>query len=350
MDELTAIIALSRLPGLNTIQKRQVIESVQSVADLFRGRATTHDHELNNRIKAFTGWKEIERDLMLLSRMKVTVMTFKDRTYPALLKQIPDPPVVLYKKGPSEIDSDAIAIVGARKASVEGINLAEKIGQTLASLGIIVVSGMARGIDSAAHRGALKAKGKTVAVLGCGMDICYPPENKGLFAKIGEEGAVLTEYGLAEQPLPYHFPERNRIIAGLSKGVLVVEASRKSGSLITARLGLEYGREVMSIPGSIFHEEYKGANMLIKEGARLIDGIEDILLNCFPRLTLQKEQTVDMDREEGYIYSIIGFDKIHVDEVIDKSKMETKQVMALLTRLEMKDLIRQFPGGFYIRK
>jgi DNA processing protein len=171
-----------------------------------------------------------------------------------------------------------------------------------------------------------------------------------LFEKMGEEGAILTEYSLGEKPLAFHFPERNRIIAGLSKGILVIEASKRSGSLITARLALEYGREVMAIPGSIFNEDYKGANTLIKEGAKLIEGIEDIINSCFPRLELKKEQNIDMDKDEDNIYSIIGFDKIHVDEVIEKSKMETKNVMAILTRLEMKEAICSAPGGFYIRK
>jgi DNA processing protein len=213
-----------------------------------------------------------------------------------------------------------------------------------------VVSGLARGVDAAAHTGALKEGGSTVAVLGCGIDICYPSENRGLFDRIGDQGAILTEYDLGEKPLRHHFPERNRIIAGLSKGVLVVEASQRSGSLITARLGLEYGREVMAVPGSIFDEEHKGANSLIKQGARLVDGIEDILSTCFPNLTFQEDKRVDLTENERYIYALVGSNKVHVDEVIGQSAMETKHVMAILTSLEIKEIIRSVPGGYYLRR
>jgi DNA processing protein len=350
MEELTAIMALSRLKGLDAIQKKEIVDRYESIAQLFEGRIKHYNRDLKQKIKSFNEWGEIDKERAKLEKMGVNIITIKDSKYPKLLKNIPDAPIILYKKGRLKIGTDTIAIVGSRRATFEGMNLAEKIAHTLSSIGITVVSGLARGIDSSAHKGALKEKGKTIGILGCGIDICYPPENMRLFEKMGEEGAILTEYSLGEKPLAFHFPERNRIIAGLSKGILVIEASKRSGSLITARLALEYGREVMAIPGSIFNEDYKGANTLIKEGAKLIDGIEDIITSCFPRLELKKEQSIDMDKDEDYIYSIIGFDKIHVDEVIEKSKMETKNVMAILTRLEMKEAIGSAPGGFYIRK
>ena len=350
MEELTAIMALSRLKGLDAIQKKEIVDRYESIAQLFEGRIKHYNRDLKQKIKSFNEWGEIDKGRAKLEKMGVNIITIKDSKYPKLLKNIPDAPIILYKKGRLKIGTDTIAIVGSRRATFEGMNLAEKIAHTLSSIGITVVSGLARGIDSSAHKGALKEKGKTIGILGCGIDICYPPENMRLFEKMGEEGAILTEYSLGEKPLAFHFPERNRIIAGLSKGILVIEASKRSGSLITARLALEYGREVMAIPGSIFNEDYKGANTLIKEGAKLIDGIEDIITSCFPRLELKKEQNIDMDKDEDYIYSIIGFDKIHVDEVIEKSKMETKNVMAILTRLEMKEAISSAPGGFYIRK
>jgi DNA processing protein len=350
VDERIALIALSRIAGLNALKRKAITDSAESVASLFEGKVNRLEGEVKGCIAGFKGWKEIEGELKRLEKMGVRVVTIKDGAYPVLLKYIPDAPIVLYKKGPMEIRTETMAIVGSRKATFEGMNLAEKAAQTLSSLGITVASGLARGIDSSAHRGALKEKGKTVAVLGCGLDICYPAENRSLFERVGEEGLLLSEYGLGERPHQSHFPERNRIIAGLSKGVLVVEASKRSGSLITARFALEYGREVMSVPGSIFSEEYKGANSLIKQGAKLIDNVGDIVTTCFPGLNPVSPRAVDMDKEEDYIYSIVGPAKIHVDEVIDKSGIETGSVMALLTRLEMKDLIRQFPGGFYIRK
>jgi DNA processing protein len=335
MEERIALIALSRLKGINNILKKNIVDTVDSLAALFERKSTVFDDSVRSRAISFKG---------------AGIVTIREKEYPPLLKNIPDPPIVLYKKGPLEAGMNTLAIVGSRKATSEGMNLAEKIGETLSSVGITIVSGLARGIDAAAHRGALKEKGKTVAVLGCGIDICYPPENRLLFNATGEEGLILTEYEPGEEPLPYHFPERNRIIAGLSKGVLVIEASQKSGSLITARLGLEYGREVMAVPGSVFREEYKGANALIKQGAKLVENINDILTTSFPGYEPKQKEPVMVTPEEEKVFSHIGFEKVHIDEIIEKSNMKAQQVMAMLTRLEMKEIIREVPGGFYIRK
>lgn len=350
MEELTALIAFSRLRSLNRIRKRQLIEGLPCIAPLFEGRARLHDEAAGQEISAFEGSAGIDAELAALEKMGARVVTIKDEAYPASLKNTPDPPLVLYKLGTLSTEGDTIAIVGSRRATDEGMNLSEKIADTLSALGITVVSGLARGIDASAHRGALKGRGKTVAVLGCGLDIRYPWENRKLFEKIAAEGTVVTEYGLGDPPIPRHFPERNRIIAGLSKGVLVVEASERSGSLITARLGVEYGKSVMAIPGSIFNEEYRGANALIKQGAKLVDTIEDIIAECFPGLKIIKKEPIDMDSTEDYIYSIIGHHRVHKDEVIEKSNMAAKDVMAVLTMLEMKEAIREIAGGFYIRK
>ncbi|OPY75610.1 MAG: hypothetical protein A4E65_03500 [Syntrophorhabdus sp. PtaU1.Bin153] len=350
MDERIALIALQRLNGLSRETKKQLIEESNSIAALFAGKAEAPNKGIAGKLRAFDGWKDIDRDLIRLEKMGVNVLTLKDEDYPLQLRAIPDAPVVLYKKGAFRIGTDTIAVVGSRRATFESLNVAEKISQTLSSLGITVISGLARGIDAAAHRGALKEKGKSVGVLGCGIDITYPAENRWLFDRMEEEGMILTEYGPGIKPLRHHFPERNRIIAGLSRGALVVEASQRSGSLITARLALEYGREVMAIPGSIFDSEYRGANSLIKQGARLIDGIEDIIATCFPEIEIKEDKQVDLNGNESYIYSIIGFEKVHVDEIIDKSHMDAKSVMAILTSLEMKEAVRAIPGGFFLRK
>jgi DNA processing protein len=350
MDERIALIALSRTKGINNILKKDVVDKVDDIAMLFERRGTVFSDHVRSRVSSFKSWRKIDDDLEELNKVGASVVTIRDKEYPPLLKNIPDPPIVLYKKGPLETGTNTLAIVGSRKATSEGTNLAEKTGETLSSVGITIVSGLARGIDAAAHRGALKEEGKTVAVLGCGIDICYPPENRRLFNTIGEEGLILTEYAPGEKPLPYHFPERNRIIAGLSKGVLVIEASQKSGSLITARLGLEYGREVMAIPGSVFREEYKGANALIKQGAKLVENINDILTTSFPGYEPKQKEAVNITPEEEKVFSHIGLEKVYIDEIIEKSGMKTKQVMAILTRLEMKEIVREVPGGFYIRK
>lgn len=355
MDERIALIALSRLQGINTFKKKEITDRHDSIANLFDGKTKLIDPDTHSKILSFKNWSIIEKEIAVLEKMNVDIITIRDNEYPFLLKNIPDPPLVIYKKGPLQFDTNTIAIVGSRKATFTGINIAEKVASTLSAYGITVVSGFAMGIDASAHRGALQGKGKTMAVFGCGIDICYPAENRQLYERIGEEGALLTEYGIGDKPLRFHFPERNRIIAGLSKGILVIEATQKSGSLITARYGVEYGRDIMAIPGNIFNEEYKGANALIKQGAKLVDNVEDIITTCFTDLKINtvtngREKGVDLKEDENFIFSLIGFDKIHIDEVIEKSNLQTKDVMVILTGLEMKDLIRQFPGGFYIRK
>jgi DNA processing protein len=351
MKELVRIIALSRLRSLKPSHRGLLLEQYESVVPLFEKTGYAIVDGVKHGPLPAKAYEDIEREVETLEKMGVRIIHLRHQDYPSLLRNIPDPPLVLYQKGPLVIGENTLAMVGSRKATPEGIHLAERLSRTLSSLGITVISGFARGIDGAAHRGALKERGKTVAVLGCGMDICYPPEHRKLFQQIGEEGAILTEYGLGEKPLPHHFPERNRIIAGLSKGVLVAEAAQKSGSLITARLALEYGREVMAIPGNIFFEEHKGANNLIKEGARLIDSTEEILATCFQGLGVTAgKKEIDMNEDEVYIYSLIGFNRIHVNDIIEQSKMETGAVLALLTKMEMKEAISELGGGFWVRK
>jgi DNA processing protein len=190
MEEPIALIALSRLKGVNNILKKNIVDTVDNIAALFERKATVFDDSVRSKAISFRGWRKIEDDLEKLNTIGASIITIRDKEYPPLLKNIPDPPIVLYKKGPLEMGINTLAIVGSRKATPEGMNLAEKIGETLSSVGITIVSGLARGIDAAAHRGALKEKGKTVAVLGCGIDICYPPENRRLFNTTGEEGLI----------------------------------------------------------------------------------------------------------------------------------------------------------------
>ncbi|MGD0233357.1 MAG: DNA-processing protein DprA [Syntrophorhabdales bacterium] len=350
MEEPLAIVGLVRMPGISYERKKEILEGSESIASLFEGKQKVGDPKLRERIRSFKGFGVIEDELAKLGKMDVEIVSIRDNLYPPQLKRIPDPPLVLYSKGPLSLHDQMMAIVGSRKATYEGLNLAERIAETLSSLGITVVSGFARGVDSSAHRGALKGRGKTVAVFGCGIDICYPAENRHLYGEVAGGGLLLTEYAPGDPPLAHHFPARNRIIAGLSKGVLVIEASSKSGSLITARLALEYGREVLAVPGRVFDEEYKGANNLIKQGAKLVEGMEDILMSCFPGLHLEKDERLALDEDEDYIYSLMSLNKIHVDALAAKSGKEIKHLLVLLTRLEMKDLVRPLPGGFYLRK
>ena len=350
MEELTALLALARLTGIDRARKRWIVEHHDSVASLFQGTIRAAEGVDQQLLRAFHAFEAIEAERVQLSRMGVEIITLRDQAYPAPLRAIPDAPIVLYKKGPLPLPCEAFAVVGARKATFEGMMLAERIAETLSSAGITVVSGLARGIDAAAHKGALRQKGGTVAVLGCGIERCYPAENWSLFRAVAQEGALVTEYILGDKPWKGHFPERNRIIAGLCKGVLVAEASQKSGALITARLALEYGREVLAIPGRVFDNAYKGANSLIKQGALLVEDVNDILTSCFPGTEVHAKRAIDMDGEEDYIYRLLGANRLHVDELIEKSGLGAKKVMAVLTRLEMKDMVSTAPGGFYVRK
>jgi DNA processing protein len=350
MDESLALFALARFKSLKNDRKKWIVDNYETVSALFEGKRSIADPSDRDAFRGFRGFKQLEAEATNLRKMGIRVITIKDEDYPELLKQIPDPPVVLFKKGELPFSARTFAIVGARRATFEGMAIAERIAETLSSAGIAIVSGLARGVDAAAHKGALRQPGKTIGVLGCGINICYPVENQALFEAMSKDGCLLTEYALGEKPLRHHFPERNRIIAGLSMGVLVVEASARSGSLITARLALEYGRDVMAIPGRVFDEAYKGANSLIKQGARLVEDIGDIVSYCFPDAEFRTKSSIDMDGDEDYIYGLMGIDRIHVDELIEKSKLETRKVVAVLTRLEMKDLVRSVPGGFYLRK
>lgn len=349
MDEKRALIALSQVKGLSRLAKRRICDAYPDVNRLLH--PDTGGRQAPAGIAArFDDWRGIDRDLRLLEKLGARVITIKDREYPELLRHIPDAPIVLYARGSLRSGTMALAVVGSRKASPEGRNLAGKIAGTLSFAGITIVSGLARGIDTAAHTRALEGEGKTAAVLGCGIDVCYPPENEILFEKIAEQGVLLTEYLPGEQPLPYHFPERNRIIAGLARGVLVVEATARSGSLITSRLALEYGREVMAVPGSVLRTEHAGSNRLIKEGAKLIDSVEDILTTCFTDAHLPAQAPMELDSGENKVYSLIGFEKVHADEVIERSGMDTKAVMAALTRLTMKNVVAEISGGYFIRR
>lgn len=354
MEERKALLALSRIRGIDNVRKKWIVDNHDSVAPLLEGKVSGPESVVGSLRAAVSkqtaALKGIDAEMARISAMGAEIITIRDDGYPPLLREIPDAPLVLYKKGPLPLSGPAFAIVGARKATFEGMLLAEQIAETLSSAGITVVSGLARGVDGAAHRGALRGKGGTVGVLGCGIDVCYPAENWALFRDMAKEAAILTEYTPGMRPLKHHFPERNRIIAGLARGVLVVEASARSGSLITARFALDYGREVMAMPGRVLDEAYKGANGLIKQGARLVEDIGDIVGCCFPDLEFSPKSAIDISEDEDYIYRLMSAGRIHVDELVEKSRLETGKVMAILTRLEMKDMIRPTPGGFYMRK
>lgn len=305
--------------------------------------------------------RSLERELNAIERGRIEVRSVLDPAYPKRLKMIADPPPLLYITGVlTEQDELAVAIVGARRATPAGRVLTEELSHDLATLGMTVVSGLARGVDAAAHRGALAAQGRTIAVLGCGIDRTYPPEHERLRRQIEERGVVLSEVPVGAPPHSHHFPRRNRIISGLSLGVIVTEAAINSGSLITARLAAEQGREVFAVPGFVKEDTSRGTNALLKEGAALIERAQDVIDAVLPqlepavrlRLQLSREENVCGDhlgKEEQLVYDALSYDPFTVDDVIVTTGLTVSTVMASLLSLELRQRVRQLPGQRYLR-
>lgn len=305
--------------------------------------------------------RSIERELKAIEDGHIEVRSLLDHAYPALLKTIADPPPLLYITGTlTEQDELAVAIVGARRATAAGRAMTEELSHDLAEAGITVVSGLARGVDAAAHRGALAARGRTIAVLGCGIDRTYPPEHERLRRQIEERGAILSEVPMGSPPHSHHFPRRNRIISGLSLGVIVTEAAINSGSLITAKLAAEQGREVFAVPGFVKEDTSRGTNALLKEGAALIERAQDVIDAVLPqlepalRLRVQpaREKTVPVGRlgeEEQLVYDVLSYDPRTVDEVVGATKLSVSTVMVSLLSLELRQQVTQLPGQRYLR-
>src|SRR2546425_755979 len=282
-----------------------------------------------------------------------------DERYPELLRAIYDPPPVLYCDGSLEPgDRQAVAIVGSRQATPYGLRITETLAGELSALGFTILSGFARGIDAAAHRAALAAGGRTIAVLGCGLDVDYPPGHASLHAEIAGSGAVLTEFAHGTPPRATNFPRRNRIISGLALGVVVVEAAEDSGSLITARLALEQGREVFAVPGSIDAPTSRGPHGLLKQGAKLVETVDDIVEELLPQLdrplqTLKSEpiaalpEHVELSPSERTVLDLISREPLHLDDLTERSRLTTPAVAGILLGLELKALVKQLPGQRY---
>ena len=287
------------------------------------------------------------------------IIALGDERYPERLRTIHDPPAVLYCDGlPETGDRQAVAIVGSRRATPYGLRVTEALAGELSRLGITIVSGFARGIDAAAHRAALAAGGRTIAVLGCGLDVDYPPGHKSLHVEIAASGAVLTEFAPGTPPRAAHFPRRNRIISGLALGVVVIEAAEDSGSLITARLALEQGREVFAVPGPIEAPTSRGPHGLLKQGAKLVEMVDDIVEELLPQLdrslqTLKTEpiaalpKHVDLSSSERAMLDMMSREPLHLDELTERTGLTPAVVAGILLGLELRALVKQVPGQRY---
>jgi DNA processing protein len=362
-------------------------------------------------IAGFNDFAPLEKELCELPRLGARLVRWTDADYPPNLRQIADPPPFLIARGLLEpVDTACVAVVGARAASEAGLRMAERLGFELAAHGFVVVSGLARGIDGAAHRGALEAGGRTVAVLGCGIDVTYPPEHRGLADTIIERrGAVLSELPLGTAPLPENFPSRNRILSGLSLGVVVVEAAEKSGSLITARMALEQNRQVFAVPGSPLSGKTRGSNRLLREGAVLVDCVEDVIEDLAPQMAGKDRTAADLaalpisrtdivaaqvatttaeakvlattehspprasgglyrdsrshviklknssvhiveevtKQAEAILHCLNDAQRLHVDAVIETCQLPPQTVLNLLLELELRGLVVQHPGKLF---
>jgi len=314
---------------------------------------------------------DVDAELELAQKLGIWIINIEDERYPPALKKIYDPPVVLYVKGSlSRSDNLAVSIVGTRRCSLYGQEQASRLAHFLSSAGFTICSGMARGIDTAAHKGALSAGGRTIAVQGCGLSNIFPPENKKLFEMIAEAGACISELPLRYEPLAENFPPRNRIIAGLSLGTIVIEAGLRSGAMITAKASLENNREVMAVPGKIDSPLSRGANKLIKEGAKLIDSVEDVMdalgyigrelkvhsADAAERARGKMERPlfdikeVRLKGAEKAIYEQLNKEAAHIDDIIARTGLEPGRINAGLISLRLKGLIKQLPGSIYLRR
>ncbi len=288
--------------------------------------------------------RSVEREYQLIHRRNVRVLTIEDPQYPFLLKSIYDPPPVIYYKG-TFLDERSVpmAVVGTRKASSYGRMVAEKLCAALSEMGVCIISGMARGIDTIAHKSALKLGNPTVAVFGCGLEYTYPPESGSLRRQIEEQGVVISEFPMSTKPDRNNFPARNRVISGLSHGTLVVEAGEKSGALITAQFALEQGREVFAVPGNIYSSESRGTHALIKMGAKLTDSPEamveelsDSVLELLKERKNRVLESIELNPKEEYLMSLMSVQEQHIDRVIENSYLSPAEVSATLVTLELR--------------
>jgi DNA processing protein len=366
MDSREAFVAMNMINGVGPVRARLLLEqfgdapAILTASESQLQRVSGIGPELASAIAGWQNTVDLAGEMKRIEQFGCKIVIQSDENYPALLKQIYDPPVVLYVKGELLTkDKNSISIVGSRMTTMYGVETARRLAYQLASVGVTVVSGGARGIDTAAHQGALSAKGRTVCVLGTGINIVFPSENAELFQRIAVEGAVVTQFPFNTQGAKGTFPIRNRIVAGMTLGTLVVEANLTSGALITAGMAIENGRQVFAVPGRIDSPRSKGCHDLIKKGAKLCEDAEDVLSEfeyLFPGTnkppSLQDGGTLpafELSEREQVVYNAVTKEETTMDEVIRKSGLPASAVSAALLGLEMKRLVKQLPGRLFVR-
>jgi DNA processing protein len=356
-DELKYWTAFHRIQGIGRVRYQALLNGFPSLADAWSAglrelRAAGLEGHVVRAIVAQRPDIDPDRELERLDAHGIRPITWNDPAYPALLKEIDDSPPVIYLRGDlTAADEWAVSVVGTRRPTPYGRQVAEELAYQLASNRICVVSGLARGVDAIAHRAALQASGRTIAVLACGLDTVYPPEHAKLAREIAEHGALISEYPLGTQPRGDYFPRRNRILSGISLGVLVVEGDLKSGALITARAANDQNREVFAVPGSIFSPQSRGTNDLVQQGAKLVQRIEDVLeelnLKTVPQQIEMQELIPATDTESDLLRHITK-EPVHIDEVCRQSALPVSTVSSLLAMMELKGLVRQMGPMTYV--
>ncbi len=362
MENIRSWLALKYLPGVGDCLYKNLLEGFGSPARVFAAseEALSRVEGISRRaleaILAGPPSVAVNAELTRVQQHGCRIIPYSHEDYPSLLREISDPPPLLYVMGRLGGSVPAVSIVGSRKATRYGRDMARRLASDLAGQGIAVVSGLARGIDTAAHEGAVSAGGQTIAVLGSGLSVLYPAENRRLADRIAECGAVVSEFSMQEEPNAYNFPRRNRIISGMCLGTVVIEAAAKSGSLITARLAGEQGREVFAVPGSINSRTSQGPHNLLKQGAKLVASAEDVIEE-FPYLFLKSHENRDKDPngnsrgeltdEETRVYELLEPYPVHIDRLQAMLGMDVGRIAAVLLNLEIKGLAVQLPGKYF---
>ena len=370
LDSSLSWLALHLTPGLGARLTGKLLRQFGSPEGVFRASLTELEGcrltaAAAQAVHSQSAFRDAEKELAELKRLGCHLIHWDETGYTSRLLEIYDPPPLLYVRGdPDCLARHSIAMVGTRRPTPYGNQIAERLSRDLAERGLVIVSGLARGIDSSAHRGACAAsRGATIGVLGCGVDVIYPKENRKLFAEVEKRGAIISEFSLGRHPAPENFPIRNRIVAGMTLGAVVVQGAQYSGSLITARLAMEFGREVFGVPGNITEGESFAPNQLVKQGAKLITGWEDVVeelpteirAELFPVDATSVAERASLTEEglsvtEKKLYEIIHVDAaIHVDELVERTGLTSSETLASLCEMEMRGIIRQMPGKQFVR-